>query len=156
MVKAAAVAKRLVIVRAITRREVTTRVDLPPKGRVMAMMSAATPIWRVASWLVGTLCEVWANDIRWAAKAIEQDKVRISPVLMLTKRFFQVVPAGVVRKMRPVKARMAPMAAVQRGGGVFAERSIGMAVKRGTKTTTRPVMKADLAAVVRASPAVWN
>ena len=28
--------------------------------------------------------------------------------------------------------------------------------KRGTKTTTRPVIKADLAAVVRARPVVWN
>ena len=63
---------------------------------------------------------------------------------------------GVVRRRRPEKARIAPMAVVQRGGGVLAERSAGMIVRRGTKTTTRPVMKADLAGVVRARPAVWN
>ena len=37
---------------------------LPPRGRVMAMRSAATPIWRVASWPVGTRCEVWARARR--------------------------------------------------------------------------------------------
>ena len=37
------------------------------------------------------------------------------------------------------------MAVVQRGGGVLAERRAGTMVKRGTKTTTRPVMKADFA-----------
>jgi hypothetical protein len=85
-----------------------------------------------------------------------QAKVRRSPGPMLTKRFCGDVPAGVVRRSRPEKARRAPMAVVQRGGGVFAERRAGTMVKRGTKTTTRPVMKADFAGVVRARPVVWN
>ena len=66
------------------------------------------------------------------------------------------VPAGVVRRSRPAKAMRAPRTAFQRGGRVPVGRRMGMAVRRGTKTTTRPVMKADLAAVVRARPAVWN
>jgi len=48
------------------------------------------------------------------------------------------------------------MAAVHRGAFVPAGRTAGMSVKSGTKTTTRPVIRADLAAVVRASPVVWN
>jgi hypothetical protein len=75
---------------------------------------------------------------------------------MLAKRSWGDVPGGVVRSRRPEKARMAPMAVVECGGGVFEERRAGMMVKRGTKTTTRPVMKADFAGVVRARPAVWN
>ncbi len=70
----------------------------------------------------------------------------------------EILPGGsgwVVRRNRPAKARMAPMAASS--GEVEYSRTKGWEmVKRGTKTTTRPVMKADLAAVVRASPAVWN
>jgi hypothetical protein len=85
-----------------------------------------------------------------------QANVRRSPGPMLRKRFCGDVPAGVVRRRRPEKARRAPMAVVQRGGGVLGERRAGMMVKRGTKTTTRPVMKADFAAVVRARPVVWN
>jgi hypothetical protein len=122
----------------------------------MAMMSAATPIWRVASWPVGTRCEVWARASRCPANAMAQANVRRSPEPMLTKRFCTDVPGGVVRRRRPEKARRAPMAVVQRGGGVFRERSAGTMVKRGTKTTTRPVIKADFAAVVRARPVVWN
>jgi hypothetical protein len=83
-------------------------------------------------------------------------KVRRSPELMVTKRSCGDVPAGVVRRRRPENARRAPMAVVQRGDGVFGERMAGIIVKRGTKTTTRPVMKADFAAVVRARPVVWN
>jgi hypothetical protein len=75
---------------------------------------------------------------------------------MLTKRFCRDVPAGVVRRSKPEKARSAPMAVVQRGAGVLADRRAGTMVKSGTKTTTRPVMKADFAAEVRASPVVWN
>jgi hypothetical protein len=156
MVKAAAVARRLVTARAMSRRGVTERCGLPPNGRVMAMMSVAAPIWRVASRSAGTRCEVWARARRWPAKAIAHARVRRSPGPMLTKRFWKEVPAGVVRRSRPEKARSAPMAVVQRGGGVLADRSAGMIVRRGTKTTTKPVMKADFAGVVRASPAVWN
>jgi hypothetical protein len=122
----------------------------------MAMMSVATPIWRVASWPVETRCEVWARARRWPAKAIAQARVSKSPRPMLAKRFCQEVPAGVVRRSKPKKARRAPIAVVQRGGGVFAERRAGTMVKSGTKTTTRPVIKADFAGVVRARPAVWN
>ena len=102
------------------------------------------------------MCEVWANDIRWAAKATAHANESRSPVLMLTKRFCHEVPVGVVRRSKPVNARIAPMAVVQRGGGVLVDRRAGTMVKRGTKTTTSPVMKADFAGVVRASPAVWN
>ena len=48
---------------------------------------------------------------------------------------------------------MAPIAAVHRGAWVPDGRRIGIAVKSGTKTTTRPVMKADFAAVVRGETA---
>ena len=105
---------------------------------------------------VGTRCEVWARESRCPAKAMAQTRVRKSPRPMLEKRFCQVVPVGVVRNSRPVKARSAPRAVVQRGAWALAGRRMGTRVKRGTKTTTRPVMKADLAAVVRARPAVWN
>jgi hypothetical protein len=44
MVNAAAVARRLVTVSAMRRRGVTERCGLPPIGRVIAMISAATPI----------------------------------------------------------------------------------------------------------------
>ena len=49
IVKAAAVAKRLVTASAIRRRGVTVRCGLPSRGRVMAIIRAATPIWSVAS-----------------------------------------------------------------------------------------------------------
>jgi hypothetical protein len=111
-------------------------------------MSAATPIWKVASWPVGTRCDVWARANKCPANAMAQAIVRRSPEPMLTKRFCGDVPAGVVRRRSPEKARRAPIAVVQCGGGVFAERSAGTMVKRGTKTTTRPVMKADFAGVV--------
>ena len=105
---------------------------------------------------MGTRCDVWAKARRWPAKAIAQARVRRSPKPMLTKRFWKDVPNGVVRRNRPEKASNAPIAVVQRGGDVLAERSAGIIVNRGTKTTTRPVMKADFAGVVRARPAVWN
>jgi len=94
MVNAAAVAKRLVMVRAMISRGVTVRWGFPPSGRVMAMISAAMPIWRVASWPVGTRCEVWARARRWPAKAMAQARVRRSPTPMLTKRFWKDVPDG--------------------------------------------------------------
>jgi hypothetical protein len=75
---------------------------------------------------------------------------------MLLKRFCQEVPVGVVRSRRPEKARITPTALVQRGGGVPEGRSAREIVNRGTKTTTRPVMRADFAAVVRERPVVWN
>ena len=61
------------------------------------------------------------------------------------------------KEERPEKARSSS----DRGGPAWAgralgERRAGMMVRSGTKTTTRPVMKADFAAVVRARPAVWN
>ena len=73
---------------------------------------------------------------------------------MLLKRFFQDVPGGVVNRRRPENAKSAPIAVVQRGGSVPEGRIAGMRVRRGTKTTTRPVMRADFAAVVRARPVV--
>ena len=80
MVKAAAVASRLVTARAMTRRGVTVEVAVcRSSGRVMAMMSAATPIWRVASWPAGTRGEVWARARRCPAKAMAQARVRRSP-----------------------------------------------------------------------------
>ena len=62
----------------------------------------------------------------------------------------------VERRKRPVKARMAPTMAFAPGRGALGGRQAGMKERRGTKTTTRPVMKADLMAVVRARPAVWS
>ena len=67
---------------------------------------------------------------------------------MLTKRLRKEVPLGVVNRRRPVNARRAPSAVVHRGAGVLAERRAGIRVKIVTKTTTRPVMKADFAGVV--------
>ena len=156
IVNAAAVARRLVMASAVTRRGVRVRCGLPPKGRVIAISSAADPIWRVARWAVGMAFETWAKDSRWAAKATAQNSVRMSPRPTVLKRFCQEVPAGVVRRKRPEKAEMAPTALVQRGAGVPEGRSAGKIVNRGTKTTTRPVMRADFAAVVWARPAVWN
>ena len=89
-------------------------------------------------------------------KAMAQAKVSRSPRPILAKRFCREVPGGVVRRSRPEKASRAPMALVKRGSRVLADRRAGMTVNSGTKTTTIPVMKADLAGVVRASPAVWN
>ena len=48
------------------------------------------------------------------------------------------------------------MPVVHREAGVLEGSKGGKIVKSGTKTTTRPVMNADFAGVVRARPAVWN
>ena len=141
---------------AVTKRSVSVRCGLPPKGRVIAISNAANPIWRVASWAVGIPRDTWPRESRWAAKATAQNRVSKSPRPMLLKRFCQEVPTGVVRRRRPENERMAPTALDQRGGGVPDGRRAGRTVNIGTKTTTRPVMRADFAAVVRARPVVWN
>jgi hypothetical protein len=56
--------------------------------------------------------------------------------------------------MRPAKARNAPRSVAIPGAGADGGRIAGIAISRGTKTTTRLVIKADFAAVVRARPAV--
>lgn len=83
-----------------------------------------------------------------------QARVRRSPNPIVAKMYLMCVPEGVVRSKRPAKARSAPKAAFQRGARAPTGRSKGKAVRIGTKTTTSPVMKADLAGVVRARPAV--
>src|SRR5579864_8928114 len=105
---------------------------------------------------MGTLGEVRARASRCAAKQMAQPRVRRSPVPMLEKRLTHGVPAGVVRRSRPLKARTAPRAAFQPGAWTPGGRRAGKAVKTGTKTTMRPVMKAHFAGEVRARPAVWN
>jgi hypothetical protein len=100
--------------------------------------------------------ETWARVRRWMAKAKAQARVRRSPVLMAEKISRGAVPAGVVRRSRPVKARIAPPAAARPGRCVPAGRKNGISVRAGTKTTTRPVTKADLAGVVRARPRVCS
>src|SRR6202158_6413490 len=109
------------------------------------MKRVAKPICRVAIWAAGRPGEVWARASRCPAKAMAQARVRRSPRPMVVKRDCHWVPGGVVRRRRPEKARTAPSAAFQRGAWAVAGRSVGEGVKKGTKATTRPVMKADLA-----------
>ncbi len=108
MVKAAAVARRLVTARAIKRRGVMVMCGVPPRGRVMTMMTVAKPIWSVASWAAGRFCEAWARVRRCPAKAMAQARVRRSPMPMVERISRGWVPAGVVRRRSPVKASRAP------------------------------------------------
>ncbi len=63
---------------------------------------------------------------------------------------------GDVRKRIPMKASAAPRKAFQRGARAPGGRSAGAMEKSGTRTTTRPVMKADFEGVVWTRPMVWN
>ncbi len=66
------------------------------------------------------------------------------------------VCGGVVSSRMPAKAMAAPAKTAGDGARMLAGRSAGMEQSSGTMTTIRPVMKADLAGVVRARPAVWK
>ena len=63
---------------------------------------------------------------------------------------------GEVRKRMPMNASAAPRNAFQRGARAPGGRSAGTMEKSGTRTTTSPVMNADLEGVVRTRPMVWN
>jgi hypothetical protein len=66
------------------------------------------------------------------------------------------VPGVLVRRMRPMKARIAPRKTMMLGFGAVGGATRGIKLKMGTMTTTRPVRKADFDGVVWARPEVWK
>src|SRR5262249_13072441 len=119
-------------------------------------------IWRIASERNGIRGEVCPSAMQWKANAIEQPNVRMSPILMDEKSGRNAAAVdvaaeaagGAVMSTIPTKAKAAPRKAFQRGGRAPGGRSVGAMEKRGTSTTTRPVINADFEGVVRARPMV--
>jgi len=83
-------------------------------------------------------------------------EVPTEPLLFFKPNSALLAPGGVVSRMMPANATRAPHQAFHRGVLELRGRRPGIAERRGTRTTTIPVMKADFDGVVRRSPAVWN
>src|SRR5579863_3743280 len=115
----------------------------------------------MASGWKGMRGETWLSAMQWKANPIAHPKVRTSPRLMEERSGSNAESgdaeedvAGEVRKRMPRKARAAPRKAFHRGARTPGGRSAGTMEKRGTRTTTSPVMNADLEGVVRTRPIV--
>ena len=122
----------------------------------MAMMSAATPIWRVASWPVGTRCEVWARARRCPAKAMAQARVRRSPGPMLTKRFCEGGSGWGGEEEQAGEGEEG-----SDGGGPARRRRVGGAKgwddgEERDEDDDEAGDEGGFRGVVRARPAVWN
>ena len=89
----------------------------------------------------------WERVRRCAAKATAQPRVSHSP-RPRPERMAAPELGGMVRKIRPMKASRAPAKVGRPGLAAAWWRAPGMMLRRGTMTTTRPVMRPDLAAVV--------
>ena len=74
------------------------------------------------------------------------------PLQLLFAPLVGAIAAGNCIVLKP--SELAPATAAVPGKGADAGRRTGIIVSSGTKTTTMPVIKADLAAVVCASPEV--
>ena len=117
IVKAAAVARRLVITSAMRRRGVTDKMRSSAERQGNGHYDRCHANLERGELAGGDPMRGVGQDSRWAAKAIAQKSVRRSPTPMLR----EILPGGsrgVVRRRRPEKARMSADGGGPAGRGV--------------------------------------
>ena len=67
-----------------------------------------------------------------------------------------MAPGVVVSRASPMNASREPRMVIQPELACWGDERPGSKERPGTMTTTRPVIRADLVAEVRARPTVWN